>query len=241
MSKVYSASPSSHAPSTSQQTGIYAERSSASLGTPGLQQHAPSPFPKATYAPAEYCTSSSHQALEDHHSFSALYRGSQAEARQAATAGAEPSLQTRGLQAELSPADAGGGGGGGDNCDGAVPPRQGVGEAQGSGAVQPQSPRAATRLNTSGGVDTPKTLRLKAMAAQTERLQQVWTVLCKMAPSPVNCGGSRTYEVLAVVGCTAVFVQFCDFCTHASAAVKLPAKVVKQGCSEESTHSAGSF
>ena len=177
MSKVYSASPSSHAPSTSQQTGIYAEGPSASLGTPGLQQHAPTPFPKAAYAPADHFTSSSNQACEVHRGFSALYRGSQAEARQAATAGAEPSLQTRGLQAELSPAAGGGGGGGGD-YNGDVPPRQGVGEAQASGAGQPQSPRA-TRSDTSGGVDTPKTLRLKAMAAQTERLQQVQTVLSR--------------------------------------------------------------
>ncbi len=174
MSKVYSASPSSHAPSTSQQTGIYAEGSSASLGTPGLQQHAPTPFPKAAYAPADHFTSSSNQAREDHHGFSALYRGSQAEARQAATAGAEPSLQTRGLQAELSPAAAAAAGG-----DDAVPPRQGTGEAQRSGAGQPQSPRATTSSDTSGGVDTPKTLRLKAMAAQTERLQQVQTVLSR--------------------------------------------------------------
>ncbi len=175
MSKVYSASPSSHAPSTSQQTGIYAEGSSASLGTPGLQQHAPTPFPKAAYAPAHHFTSSSNQAPEDHHGFSALYRGSQAEARQAATAGAEPSLQTRGLQAELSPAAAATAAGGDDD----VPPRQGTGEAQRSGAGQPQSPRATTSSDTSGGVDTPKTLRLKAMAAQTERLQQVQTVLSR--------------------------------------------------------------
>ncbi len=179
MSKVYSASPSSHAPSTSQQTGIYAERSSASLGTPGLQQHAPSPFPKAAFAPADHFSSSSNQAREDHHGFSALYRGSQAEARQAATAGAEPSLQTRGLQAELSPAAAAAAAGGGGVYDGPVPPRQGMGEAQGSGAGQPQSPRATTSSDTSGGVDTPKTLRLKAMAAQTERLQQVRTVLSR--------------------------------------------------------------
>jgi len=178
MSKVYSASPSSHAPSTSQQTGIYAEGSSASLGTPGLQQHAPTPFPKAAYAPADHFTSSSNQAREDHHGFSALYKGSQAEARQAATAGAEPSLQTRGLQAELSPAAAAAAAAaaGGDD---AVPPRQGTGEAQRSGAGQPQSPRATTSSDTSGGVDTPKTLRLKAMAAQTERLQQVQTVLSR--------------------------------------------------------------
>ncbi|KAL0053822.1 hypothetical protein WJX82_011361 [Trebouxia sp. C0006] len=167
MSKVYSASPSSHAPSTSQQTGIYAEGSSASLGTPGLRQHAPSPFPKAAYAPADHFTSLSQQARGNHHGFSALYRGSQAEASQAGSAGAEPSLQTRGLQAELSPPAAAAG-----QNDGAVPPRQGMGEAQGSGTGQPQSPRATTSSDTSGGVDTPKTLRLKAMAAQTERLQQ---------------------------------------------------------------------
>ena len=168
MSKVYSASPSSHAPSTSQQTSIYAEGSSASLGTPG-----PSPFPNATYAPADHFSSSSNQAREDHRGFSALCRGSQAEARQAATAGAQPALQTRGLQAELSPAAAGG------DCDDAVPPRQGMGEAQGSGTGQPQSPRATTSSDTSGGVDTPKTLRLKAMAAQTERLQQVQSLLSR--------------------------------------------------------------
>jgi len=172
MSKVYSASPSSHVPSTSQHTGIYAEGSSASLGSPGLQQHAPSPFPKAAYAPADHFSSSSNQAHEDHHGFSALYRGSQAEARQAATAGAQPSLQTRGLQAELSPAVA-------VDYDGAVPPRQGMGEAQGSGTGQSQSPRATTSSDISGDADTPKTLRLKAMAAQTERLQQVRTVLSK--------------------------------------------------------------
>ena len=180
MSKVYSASPSSHAPSTSQQTGMYAEGSSASLGTPGLQQHAPTPFPKAAYAPADHFTSSSHQAREDHRGFSALYRGAQAEARQAATAGAEPSLHTRGLQAELSPtAAAAVAAAAGREYDGTVPPRQERGEAQGSGAGQPQSPRATTRSDTSGGADTPKTLRLKAMTAQTERLQQVLSVLSR--------------------------------------------------------------
>ena len=75
MSKVYSASPSSHAPSTSQQTGVYAEGSSTSLGTPGLQQHAPAPFPKTAYASADHFSSSSNQACEGHHGFSAFYRG----------------------------------------------------------------------------------------------------------------------------------------------------------------------
>ena len=184
MSKVYSASPSSHAPSTSQQTGVYAEGSSTSLGTPGLQQHAPAPFPKAAYASADHFSSSSNQACEGHHGFSAFYRGSRAEASQAGSAGGEPSLQTRGLQAELSPAAAG-------DCDSAVPPRQGMGEAQGSGAGQSQSPRATTSSDTSGGADTPKTLRLKAMAAQTERLQQVPTVLSEMAPSLADCDVSK--------------------------------------------------
>ena len=200
MSKVHSASPSSHAPSTSQQTGVYAEGSSTSLGTPGLQQHAPAPFPKAAYASADHFSSSSNQARDGHHGFSAFYRGSRAEASQA---GGEPSLQTRGLQAELSPAAAG-------DCDSAVPPRQGMGEAQGSGAGQPQSPRATISSDTSGGADTPKTLRLKAMAAQTERLQQVPTVLALLIVM-----SAKKYEVLAVVGCTAVLIQALHACSAA--------------------------
>ena len=40
-------------------------------------------------------------------------------------------------------------------------------------AEQPGSPIANPRASSAGGVDTPKTLQLKALVAQAERLQQV--------------------------------------------------------------------
>lgn len=45
--------------------------------------------------------------------------------------------------------------------------------ADASGSEQAGSPAANNRMDSAGGVDTPKTLQLKALAAQAERLKQV--------------------------------------------------------------------
>lgn len=150
MGKGFSASPSNQTPNGLHHPGLHAEHSSASVGNAGPLQPPTSAHIRAVYAPADHPSLSPNQASAVGSGFSALYRRSQAEGLQhdAHQRSAPPSNCSRGTQ--------------------------GVGQAEGSKQKQPESPKANS---SSADADTPKTLRLKAMAAQTERLQQVWSVI----------------------------------------------------------------
>ena len=218
MSRGYSASPSSQQPGPAQQPGLHAEQSFASVGTPARQPHVASTQPKTARTPAYHPSQSSSQSPQADHGFSVLFRGSPAEAKPAAFEAAMHWARDRGPQAEPRSA----------NAEGSGPPGQGCTETHagdglhGSGLGQPHSPRAPTGSQVPMDPETPKSLQLKAMTAQTERLQQVQSI-----PIPEQLQSWQVQDAVTVYH--HVLYTESQICTMTTAPVRIQPYIWGQG------------